>query len=797
MLADVSSAGDASSGHLAASAGSTLVALLGPTNTGKTHRAIERMLEHDSGMIGLPLRLLAREVYDKLTTRVGEAQVALITGEEKRIPRHPRYWVSTVEAMPVGRDSHNRGALEVDFIAVDEIQLAAHPERGHVFTERLLHARGRQETWFMGAETMKGIVERLLPTARIASSPRLSRLVAVPSTTLAQTRKRSAIVAFSLARVYELGERVRARRGGAAIVVGALSPRARNAQVALYQSGEVDYMVATDAIGMGLNLDIDHVSFADVRKFDGREARDLDPAEIGQIAGRAGRHTRDGTFGTLAPLPSFSEGLARNIEEHRFPAVRTLIWRNSDVDFVTLDSLAASLDAPPPSRLLRRVERAEDRAALEALRADRDWSRRLRGEAAVTLAWDVCRIPDYRKLLFEDHVATLKSVLGELTGPGGHISAAFMSSKLEPLAKPAVDIDGLMAQIASVRTWSYVANQTDWVREAGSFQARALEIENTLADALHELLVARFVDRSRAARIPAAAKSAPDSRPGGKRENASPFAALANLRLVGSSGAPEVVSPRRLIEELAAAEHSELVLEPSCIVRFGGEPVGKLIPGRDLLTPDVVVTAELSPSERLRAHRRLVAFTRDVVEELSSELSVARPALSPAGRGLLHVLGQSLGSILSADVRAELHLLGDDDRSALSKAGIVLGAWTIYVPRLLKPPATNLRRALASARLEPRVRVRWPESAAVSALPQRGVDRSLYAAVGFPWWRRARCAPTCSSVWRAVSRARHPRTATDCPWRVGSDASSTRSTRSSLPRAVVSPNRLLHPPRPA
>jgi len=310
-----------------------VTAVLGPTNTGKTHRAIETLLRHESGMIGLPLRLLAREVYDRVTARVGEAAVALLTGEEKRIPPRPRYWICTVEAMPPD--------LSVDFVAIDEIQLGGHRERGHVFTDRLLHARGRRETLLLGAATMRPLVERLVPQASIERQARLSTLTSVGGLAFGALPPRSALVAFSAARVYELADRLRGRRGGAAVVLGALSPRARNAQVALYQSGEVDYLVATDAIGMGLNLDVSCVAFADLRKFDGRQARTLNDAELAQIAGRAGRYQTDGSFATLAPLPALAPATVRAIEQHRFPAQERVYWRPHEVDVSSIAALLA------------------------------------------------------------------------------------------------------------------------------------------------------------------------------------------------------------------------------------------------------------------------------------------------------------------------------------------------------------------------------------------------------------------------------------------------------------------------
>jgi ATP-dependent RNA helicase SUPV3L1/SUV3 len=369
---------------------SPLRALLGPTNTGKTHRAIERMLEHETGMIGLPLRLLAREVYDRVAARVGQAAVALVTGEERRIPPRPRYWVCTVESMPV---QHT-----VDFLAVDEVQLATHRQRGHVFTDRLLHARGARETWFLGSGTMRSLMARLCPTAVIESRPRLSALGDGGSVSLRTLPSRAVLVAFSATRVYELAERLRAKRGGAAVVIGALSPRARNAQVALFQSGEVDTLVATDAIGMGLNLDIDHVVFADLRKFDGRTPRALEDAELAQIAGRAGRHHRDGRFATLEPLPPLSPATVRALEQHRFPDDERVFWRNHDLAFSSVEALTASLRQRPFAPWLTPAIDAEDARALSALSRTEEVAALARGSERVRLLWEVCQIPDFRQL---------------------------------------------------------------------------------------------------------------------------------------------------------------------------------------------------------------------------------------------------------------------------------------------------------------------------------------------------------------------------------------------------------------
>ncbi len=682
-----------------------VTALLGPTNTGKTHRAIERMLEHETGAMGLPLRLLAREVYDRVTTRVGEAQVALVTGEEKRIPRAPRYIIATVEAMPLDR--------EVDFLAVDEVQLASHPDRGHVFTSRLLGARGRKETWFMGAESMRSMFHALLPDARFEKSPRLSRLSAAGATSLGGLPKRSAVVAFSEARVFELAARLRARRGGAAVVMGALSPRARNAQVALYQSGEVEYLVATDAIGMGLNLDVDHVAFADTTKFDGREERELSIAEIAQIAGRAGRYTRDGTFGTLAPLPPFPDAVARAVEEHRFPSVRSLEWRNDALDFTSLDGLWASLVARAPSKELRRAERCEDMQALKALSRREEIVRRCVGPREIELLWAVCSVPDYKKLLFEDHAALLARMFLELSGTSGRISREWLDRELARLRTAPAELDGLMGRVADVRLWNYVVHQAEWVDDAAGYRADARAIEDALSDALHQALVARFVD--------------PAAKQARKRVDApkgSPFAALSRFVEVG----PAEPSTADLVGAIADAPHAAFSVDARSTISFEGTPVGRLVGGRDLTSPDVVVTLEVDGGARLRLTRRLVAFARDLKHEIVGGLP---RDLSAAGRGLVHMLTQHLGTAMVRDVADQLAALEVEDRRALGRAGVVIGRVAIYDPRTLKPATLAKRHALALA-ASPSGAPPLPDGRSVSIPVRPGHEPRVLLSVGYP-----------------------------------------------------------------
>jgi ATP-dependent RNA helicase SUPV3L1/SUV3 len=714
------------------SPGSAITALLGPTNTGKTHRAVERMLAHPSGMIGLPLRLLAREVYDRLTTRVGEARVALVTGEEKRIPRRADYWVCTVEAMPVER--------EVDFLAVDEIQLAAHDRRGHVFTERLLHARGREETWLMGADTMRPLVREIVPTAVHAHCARLSRLSWAGAEKLARLPPRSAVVAFSMPEVYVIAERLRALRGGAAVVLGALSPRTRNAQVALFQAGEVDYLVATDAIGMGLNLDVGHVAFASLRKFDGRVDRDLEPDEIAQIAGRAGRYLRDGTFGTLAPsrLP---DGVAAAVEAHRFPPLRRLYYRNADLDTGSVDALLASLREPPRLACLRRIDDPEDTAALARLAQDPAVRARARGPEAVALLWEVCRIPDYRKLLLETHVALLSELHGMLSGPAGVIDAAWIRATVDEIDDVEGDIDTLTARLAAIRTWTYISHQTRWLKGAAAWQDRTREVEDRLSDALHERLVQRFVERGKGRR----ASTARPATPAGPRapvdaaEETSrhhPFAGLASLRAALAPAAPgDEHRDASWVEAAIAAPHEGFSLDAAGKIGWDGQTIAALTRGRTLLLPEVKLAglSDLGPGARSWVLRRLVAFARDLVVDLLGPLRAGElRGLSPAGRGVAYQIEQGLGTALAESAGAQLAELLPRDRELFEAQGVTLGERVLYLGALLRPRAVERRAALATAWFEPPARPLLPRAGAVSMRAPPGADGRAYASIGFP-----------------------------------------------------------------
>lgn len=464
----------------------TIKCVLGPTNTGKTFYAIDRMLGHASGMIGFPLRLLARENYDKIVARIGVGQVALITGEEKITPPHARYFCCTVEAMPLERD--------VDCMVIDEVQLAADKERGHVFTDRLLHARGRKETLFLGSETMRPLLAKLFGGAELVRRERFSKLSYAGQKKVTRLQRRSAIVTFSAANVYRIAELVRRQRGGAAIVMGALSPRTRNAQVDLYQNGDVDFMIATDAIGMGLNMDISHVALAEDVKFDGSHMRQLHAHEIAQIAGRAGRHMTDGTFGVTEECNPLEQEIIDQVEFHQFAAVKAVYWRNRKLDFTSLRGLIASLETKPPYPFLMRKLDAVDHITLIALSEREDVAKLADSPGRLRLLWDVAQIPDFRNMMTDNHVVMLAQIFGYLA-KNGKLDSSWVSSQISHLERLDGDIDTLMARISHIRTWTYITHKSGWLESKQDWQALAKSIEDKLSDELHERLTQRFVDR--------------------------------------------------------------------------------------------------------------------------------------------------------------------------------------------------------------------------------------------------------------------------------------------------------------
>lgn len=684
----------------------TISAHLGPTNTGKTHRAIRRMLGHRSGMIGLPLRLLAREVYDRVTAEVGEQQVALVTGEERRVPDKPRYWVCTTEAMPLHRT--------VDFLAVDEVQMATHPERGHVFTDRILHARGAAETWLLGADTILPLLRELIPTIEVHRHPRLSRLSYAGHKRLSALPPRSAVVAFSVAHVYELAERLRRIHGGTALVLGALSPRTRNAQVALYQAGEVPVMVATDAIGMGLNLDIHHVALASRHKYDGREHRELYADELAQIAGRAGRYKRDGTFGPTARAEELPPELSEALEQHLFPPLSQLWYRNTDLDFGSVGALQDSLAARPPRAFLQRLRRADDTDALDHLARHEEIRPRLLGPDRVRLLWEVCQIPDFRKTMVEAHAALLRTLFLQLTGPKGRLDPDFLDARLRRLDRVDGEVELLMTRIAFVRTWTYVSHRAAWLDDPAHWQARSRDLEDRLSDALHEQLTRRFVDKRTMVLVQRLdggeleATVAADGQVEAAGQELGRLVGLDFLVTPGTSPEAEKAARRaahtglgpelaRRVQALVEADHSELSVAERGLVLWQGAPVGRLTPGPDILSPQVRVQsfALLGAGDRARIERRLQAFARDLVELVVGGLREPENSkLSPPARGLVYALERSMGVLPRAQVAEQLAGLSGADRQRLGALDVRLGRATVYQAGRFTPAHLEARRAL-------------------------------------------------------------------------------------------------------
>jgi ATP-dependent RNA helicase SUPV3L1/SUV3 len=689
------------------SRGAGVTAVLGPTNTGKTHLAIERMLAHSSGIIGLPLRLLAREVYNKVCARVGSEAVALVTGEEKIKPANPRYWISTVEAMP--RD------IDVAFLAVDEVQLGADLDRGHVFTDRMLNRRGRDETLVLGAHTVRPMVERLLPGAHVLTRPRLSQLTFAGEKKITRLPRRSAVVAFSAEEVYAIAELIRRQRGGAAVVLGALSPRTRNAQVDLYQSGDVEYLVATDAIGMGLNLDVDHVAFASDRKFDGYQFRRLNPAELAQIAGRAGRATRDGSFGTTGSCPPFEPELAQALESHSFEPIKVMQWRNTALDFSSIGALQASLAETPREPGLTRAPIAEDILVLEHAARDDDIRALAKSRESVERLWDVCQVPDYRKISPATH-AELATTLYEFLIKEGRIPSDWFARQVEQADHTEGDIDTLSNRIAHIRTWTFAANRPDWLSDPEHWQGIARAIEDKLSDALHERLTERFVDRRTSVlmrrmrentvletNISKSGEVVVEGHTIGRLDG---FMFTPDLSAAGSDAKTLAGAAQKALAgeisaratRLAHAADGQLVLSRDNIVRWQGQPVARLMPGDEPLKPRLrlICDEHLDGAPRDAVQARLDLWLKTHIQRVLEPLFRLAAAEDVTGmaRGLAYQLIEGMGVLERQKVADEVKGLDQPARATLRKYGVRFGAYHIYLPNLLKPGARVLATQL-------------------------------------------------------------------------------------------------------
>jgi ATP-dependent RNA helicase SUPV3L1/SUV3 len=721
-------------------------AVLGPTNTGKTHLAITRLLAHASGIIGFPLRLLARENYDRMVAAKGERYVALITGEEKIVPPEARWFACTVEAMPLDRP--------VEFLAVDEIQLCADPDRGHVFTDRLLHARGMVETMFLGAETIRPLLARLVPGAEIETRPRLSRLSYAGPIKLTRLPPRSAVVAFSAGEVYAIAEAIRRRRGGCAVVMGRLSPRTRNAQVALYQNREVDFLVATDAIGMGLNMDVDHVAFASMQKFDGHRPRPLTPQEAAQIAGRAGRGMRDGTFGTTADCPPLSEEMVEKIETHSFEPLAALAWRNSDLDFSSPEALLASLAAPPPAPGLTKGHDATDHIILAALARDAEVRALADRPARVRLLWEACQIPDFRKLADDSHTRFCARVFGHLVREG-RLPGDWVAAGIAACGSTEGDLDTLMARLAAIRVWAYVAARADWVEDAARFQAEARAVEDALSDALHESLTARFVDRRAAHLIrkldePEEELLSAVTRRGEVVVEGHPVGVVKGFLfepVEGTQGEEErkliLRAARRALREemprrvalLEASPDEAFALTPLQRITWaapGAEPadVARLKPGPAPEKPIVepLPSEFLDGTERERVRARLAAWLERLMEREFAPIAEAerKAAEDPDLRGPAFRMREMLG----LDPVPSPRDMAPQLRAKLKAIGIRAGRFATYVPEMLKPRTMALRAQLWALRAGMAV-PSLPGAGLVSISPPAGWPRGFGPAIGW------------------------------------------------------------------
>ncbi|GLU24656.1 hypothetical protein SLE2022_405640 [Rubroshorea leprosula] len=782
-----------------------LTAVLGPTNTGKTHLAIERMCAHSSGLIGFPLRLLAREVYDRVVAIKGKERVALVTGEEKIVPPGARYFLTTAESMPIGRGAAGYIDRDFAFVALDEAQLGQDPERGHVFTDRLLRARGREETMILGAETLRPMLRALTPEAEIVTRPRFSTLSYSGTKKLSRLPKRSVIVAFSADEVYAVAEMLRRQRGGAAVVMGALSPRTRNAQVAMYQAGEVDYLVATDAIGMGLNMDVAHVAFASLRKFDGRRARRLTVPEMAQIAGRAGRHHRDGSFGTLAGT-EFEPVEVAAIEGHHFAPLDHLYWRCGTPDHASPERLVASLEARPDHPALRAAPRAIDLQVLKRLAAEPDILARAAGAAMTRRLWDACGLPDFRRTGAEHHARLVARVFGHLSEGDGRVPARWFADELARLDSVQGDVETLADRLAGVRTWAYIANRADWLADPAHWSARASAVEETLSDALHDRLTQRFVDRRTSVLLRDLSARGADAaavtidEAGAVSVAGEAIGHLSGFRFVADAAARHAdmkrllaAAERRLGAELArragslAADGDDAFTLATDIGRpvaifWRGDVVARLGRGRSLAEPRLTLHRTLDPLaavDRRRVAERLEAWLgAEIARHLSALAPLAGAAAAresaPTLRAVLAPLAEA-GGVLPRDA-------GVRRRARRARSG---GPQAARRARCADRHARSLRPSTAAPRRRP-----------LAACARRGAGRNRDAAAAAGRRRDDRPARRAHRRRRAASGLPVARRS-DAARRSRRAAGARRARRASRPPPVRARSVALHLARPA
>ena len=682
-----------------------ITAVLGPTNTGKTHLAVDIMLDYKNGIIGFPLRLLAREIFDKCVNKVGAEKVALITGEEKIIPKSPKYYICTVESMPQD--------IMVDFVAVDEIQMCVDHERGHIFTDRLLHARGDKLTMFLGSHTMKSVLASLIDNVEFVNKERYSRLSYSGYKKISRLNPKTALIAFSIDEVYAIAELVRRQKGGAAVIMGSLSPKTRNSQVELYQSGDANFLVATDAIGMGINMDINNVSFSNLKKFDGKKTRKLTLSEISQIAGRAGRHINDGTFGVSGDCKQLSFDEIEKIEKHELNKINVLYWRNSKIDFDSLDSLTSSLEKNINNEFLKKINDCEDEKVLKFLiKNDSNLRNKISKDSIKTL-WECCQIPDFSKKNYGNHLDVVKKVFEFLTSKLGKVTNEYMKKQLEYLARYDGNIDTLASRISNVRTWSYVANKKNWANNSDYWVERTKFIEDKLSDKLHEELTRSFVDKrisvlsrslkqdiTLATQIKDENKVVIDNQYMGKLNGLK-----LDLDLKSGSLKTDIKSLKKAARQAIAPElmkrvnkiiNSEVIkLDEDHKIYWMDNPIAYITKGKNYLNPKLklIVDEAIDEESKEKLHINLQKKIYSLISsELSDLVNLSKSKFkNNYVRALSYQLYEKNGVMKRDSVHQMIKNISKEDRLNLRKAGIKIGRYHIFLPRMLKPSAVDLR----------------------------------------------------------------------------------------------------------
>jgi len=682
-----------------------ITAVLGPTNTGKTHLAVETMLEYESGILGFPLRLLAREIYDKCVNKIGKEKVALITGEEKIIPKSPKYYICTVESMPQN--------IFVDFVGIDEIQMCIDHERGHIFTDRLLNSRGEKLTMFLGSHTMKHIITSLDDKIEFVDRERYSKLTYSGYKKISRLSPKTALIAFSTDEIYAIAELVRRQKGGAAVIMGSLSPKTRNAQVELYQSGDANFLVATDAIGMGINMDINNVSFSNLKKFDGKKTRRLNLSEISQIAGRAGRHINDGNFGITGQCESFSADEVEKLEKHELNKINIIYWRNSDLNFDSLNQLFASLEKKTDSKFLKRINDCEDEKVLKLLTKSNNKIKISNTKEIIQTLWECCQIPDFSKKAYGNHIDVVKKVFEFLTSKTGKVTNDYMKTQLKHLDIYEGNIDTLANRISNVRTWSYVANKKNWADNSDYWIERTKYIEDKLSDKLHEELTKSFVDK----RISVLSRSLKQNVVLGteiKNENeviidGQYIGLLKGLKLEldlksGSlktdikslkKAARQGIAPELMRRANNIIKNFDLKLEDDHKIYWNGNAIAYITPGQNYLNPklELVVddSIDIESKEKLKTSLEK-KLNNLITTELNDLFRLSKSKFkNNYVRALCYQLFENNGVIKREIVDQTVRQISKEDRISLRKAGVKIGRYNIFLPKMLKPNAVNLR----------------------------------------------------------------------------------------------------------